>query len=363
MDTVAPSAPTIASFSTDTGTVGDGITSDNTLSLTGVAAANSAVKVYDGAMLLGSATANGSGAWSYTTGVLSNAPHSLTATATDAAGNTSVASSVLAVTVNTAGTGVPTIAAFSTDSGTLGDGLTNDNTLTLSGTAAANSTVKVLEGTTQVGQTTADGSGAWSVTTAALADGSHSFTATATSGGTTSAASSPLTVRVDTVAPSAPTIASFSTDTGTVGDGITSDNVLVLTGIAAASSTVKLYDGSMLLGTATANGSGAWSYTTDTLADAAHNFMARATDAAGNTSMASSILTITVDSDGSGPTPSTGTSGNDVLNGHERRGCHDGPRWRRHLYGQQQPETRLSNWPMRVPTRSRARLATRWLAM
>ena len=63
------------------------------------------------------------------------------------------------------------ITTFSTDSGTLGDGLTNDNTLTLSGTAAANSTVKVFEGTTQVGQTTANGSGAWSVTTAALADG------------------------------------------------------------------------------------------------------------------------------------------------------------------------------------------------
>ena len=52
---------------------------------------------------------------------------------------------------------------FSTDSGTLGDGITNDNTLTLSGTAAANSTVKVFEGTTQVGQTTANGSGAWSL--------------------------------------------------------------------------------------------------------------------------------------------------------------------------------------------------------
>jgi Ca2+-binding RTX toxin-like protein len=66
------------------------------------------VKLYDGSMLLGTETANGSGAWSYTTGVLSNAPHSLTATATDAAGNISVASAVLAVTVNTVGTGVPT---------------------------------------------------------------------------------------------------------------------------------------------------------------------------------------------------------------------------------------------------------------
>ena len=91
-----------------------------------------------------------------------------------------------------------------------------------------------------------------------------------------------------------------------MGDGITSDNTLTLTGTAAANSTVRVYDGSTLLGTATANGSGAWSYTTDTLADATHNFMARATDAAGNTSMASSILQITVDSDAAEPNPVSG---------------------------------------------------------
>ena len=51
----APSAPTIASFSTDTGTAGDRITNDNTLTLTGSAQANSTVKVYDGATLLGAA--------------------------------------------------------------------------------------------------------------------------------------------------------------------------------------------------------------------------------------------------------------------------------------------------------------------
>ena len=75
--------------------VGDGITNDNTLTLTGTAEANSTVKVYDGATLLGSATANGSGAWSYTTAALANGAHSLTATATDAAGNTSAASTAL----------------------------------------------------------------------------------------------------------------------------------------------------------------------------------------------------------------------------------------------------------------------------
>ena len=54
--------------------VGDDITNDNTLTLTGTAEANSTVKVYDGATLLGTATANGSGAWSYTTAALSNGP-------------------------------------------------------------------------------------------------------------------------------------------------------------------------------------------------------------------------------------------------------------------------------------------------
>ena len=49
----------IASFSTDSGAVGDGITNDNTLTLTGTRGANSTVKVYDGATLLGTATRMG----------------------------------------------------------------------------------------------------------------------------------------------------------------------------------------------------------------------------------------------------------------------------------------------------------------
>ena len=47
-------------------------------------------------------SASGTGAWSYTTAALANGGHSLTATATDAAGNTGVASTALAVTIDTA---------------------------------------------------------------------------------------------------------------------------------------------------------------------------------------------------------------------------------------------------------------------
>ena len=155
----------------------------------------------------------------------------LTATATDAAGNTGVASSAVGIIVDTTAPVAPTIASFSTDSGTVGDGITNDNTLTLTGTAEANATVKVFDGATLLGSAVANGSGAWSYTTAALANGAHSLTATATdAAGNTGVASAALAVTIDTTAPVAPSITSFSPDTGTVGDGITTANVLTLTG-------------------------------------------------------------------------------------------------------------------------------------
>jgi len=95
-----PSAvvPTIVAFSNDSGIIGDHITNDSTLTLTGTAEANSTVKVSDGTTPHITAAANGTGAWSYASGKLSDNTHSFTATDTDAAGNVSAASSALAVT-------------------------------------------------------------------------------------------------------------------------------------------------------------------------------------------------------------------------------------------------------------------------
>jgi hypothetical protein len=311
VDTVAPSAPAISTYSNDGGTVGDGITNDNTLTLTGTAAAGSTVSIYDGATLLGAAGANGSGAWTFTTGALVDATHSFTARASDAAGNTSAASGAMNVTIDTAAPGAPTIASFSTDSGSVGDNITNDNTLTLTGTAVAGSAVSLYDGATLLGTSTANSSGAWSVTTGALSDATHSLTATATdTAGNVSAASAALTVTLDTVAPGAPTIASFSTDSGAAGGNITNDNTLTLTGAAAAGSTVSVYDGAAFLGSATANGTGAWSFDTGTLADAVHSLTARASDAAGNVSAASAALQVTIDTAG----PAAPTIGNSTVN-------------------------------------------------
>ena len=346
VDTVAPVTPTISLQSVDSNIVGDRITNVNVISLTGTAEANSTIKLYDGSTLLGSATANDEGvwnfaadlsddqisapvstatitgrampgsdsttggelaavsesrAWGFTTGPLADGVHNFTAVSTDLAGNISATSTVLSVTIDTAAPVVPSITAYSTDSGTAGDGVTNDNTLTLTGNAEANATVKVYDGATLLGSATADGSGNWSYTTAALANGAHSLTATATDvAGNTSAASSALNVTIDTTAPVTPAIAAFSTDSGVVGDHITSDNTLTLAGSTEAGSVVKVYDGATLLGSATADGSGNWSYTTAALANGAHSLTATATDVAGNTSAASAALNVTIDTDGSG---------------------------------------------------------------
>jgi hypothetical protein len=59
---------------------------------------------------------------------------------------------------------------------------------------------------------------------------------------------------------------------------------------------VKVFDGTTQIGTLTAGASGAWSFTTSTLADGTHSFTALDLDAAGTSSLASSALNVTVNS-------------------------------------------------------------------
>ncbi|MGZ5528971.1 MAG: Ig-like domain-containing protein, partial [Limisphaerales bacterium] len=169
--TAPPAAPTIASFSTDSGVVGDHITNDSTPTLTGTAVANSTVQVFDGTTQVGTATTDSSGHWTLTTTQLADGSHSLTATDT-VAGTTSTASSALTVTVDTVAPNAPVETGASIVSGT--------TQVQLAGTAEANSTLQVFDGTTQIGTATANSSGAWSLTTGGLASGGHSFTTKAT---------------------------------------------------------------------------------------------------------------------------------------------------------------------------------------
>ena len=97
----APSAPDLAAAS-DTGvSSSDDITSNTTPTITGTAEAGSTVMLYDtnGPTLLGAATADGSGNWSITSSALLPGAHTLTAKATDAAGNVSSASAGLTIQI------------------------------------------------------------------------------------------------------------------------------------------------------------------------------------------------------------------------------------------------------------------------
>ena len=96
IDTTPPGTPVVAS---------DTVNANNSVTLSGTAEADSTVTLYDGVTTLGTTTANASGAWTYTTGVLTYGLQSYTATATDAAGNVSPASTALNVMVNTVAAG------------------------------------------------------------------------------------------------------------------------------------------------------------------------------------------------------------------------------------------------------------------
>ena len=300
-----PVSPIITSYSPDTGVVGDGITDPAVLTLTGTAVAGSTVRVFDGTTLLGTATANGSGAWSYTTIALPDGKHSFTATDTNAAGSTSAPSSVFSVTIDTVAPAQPKISSFSPDTSPTSDGHTTATSLSLAGAGEANSTVQVFDGTKSLGTASVNGNGAWNFTANNLTVGGHSFTATdADAAGNTSVASAPLAVTIDAISsptqptsptPSAPVIASFSTDSGVRNDGITNDKTLTLTGTAAANDTVKIFDGTTLLGTASVNSSGHWSYITKALQDGKHSFTSTDTNSAGSTSAPSSAKVVTVD--------------------------------------------------------------------
>lgn len=307
LDHSAPAAPSLfLSPASDTGVSNtDGITSATTLVFTGTAEANSSVTLYDtdGTTALGTTTADGIGAWSITSSSLTSQTHSLTVKAVDAAGNVSAASAVKTVTVdNTAPSAPGALAlAIASDTGVLGDGITNLVTPVIKGTAEANSTVTLYDtdGITVLGLSTADGTGKWSITSSTLSSGAHTLTAKAVdAAGNASAASAALALSINTsvpAAPSGPTLAAAS-DTGTLGDGITYTSRPVISGTAQANSIVVLFDtdGTTLLGTATASELGAWSITSSTLAVGSHFLTVKQADVAGNVSEASSPLELSI---------------------------------------------------------------------
>jgi len=305
IDLTAPGVPGTPGLdaSSNSGVTTDNITNDNTPTFVGTAETYSIISLYSGAALVATTTTNIFGIWSATASILSEGINTITAIATDVAGNTNItASPALVVTIDI--TPPPTPLAPDLDAGSdTGvssiDNVTGDNSPTFTGAAESGSTVKLYNGATEIGSSIAT-AGSWTITSSTLTDGAKNITVTATDeAGNVSGLSIALPITVDIIAPSTPSKPDMTidSDSGTSSsDDITSNTTPIFTGTADANTIIKLYssiDG--LRGTTNADGTGIWSITASALAAGNHSITATASDVSGNVSGASTPLTITID--------------------------------------------------------------------
>ena len=185
-------------------------------------------------------------------GGLADGSYSYTVIGSDPAGNTSPQSPALSVTIDTTPPAAPPapILAAASDSGAAGDGITNvtnptftvnagDQTASaqlLRKVAGAGNATYVPVGSPVVGSGTVSDSG--------LADGSYTYAARISdAAGNQSPVGASVNLTVDTVPPAAPTVALDPTsDTGTVGDGVTSSRLPSFSGVAEKGAKVTLYN-------------------------------------------------------------------------------------------------------------------------
>ncbi|MEK8079449.1 Ig-like domain-containing protein, partial [Pseudomonas sp. XK-1] len=300
------------------GSLGSGSTTNDTApQLTGTLSAGlgngEVLAVLRDGVQVGTASVTGS-AWTYQdAGLSDNRTYSYTTRVVDAAGNLGATSSAFALTVDTsAPTQAVTIVSAVDDvdpvQGTLANGSsTNDATPQLNGTLdtplGTGESVAIYRDGTLIGTATTTGTN-WTFQEGNLTENTYSYTARVVdTAGNLGAASTAFVLTVDTSAPaSAPTMVSLHDDVplviGEITSGSTTDDTLpTLNGTGAeADSQVNVYDNGTLLGTSTADATGAWSFTpTTALPDGTHAFTVSNVDAAGNEGPQSASIDFIVD--------------------------------------------------------------------
>ncbi|UTV88127.1 BapA prefix-like domain-containing protein [Cobetia amphilecti] len=301
VDTVAPDAPVLSE--TDGTTVAGTGEAGTTVEITN---ANDDV--------VGTAVVDAEGNFSVELSPKQEADSTLTATATDAAGNESPVSDALVVpeAADVTAPNTPTIASATDDveavTGALTSGdSTNDATPTLTGSAEAGSTVTITHNGEEIATATADANGAWSYTPSTdLTEGDHVFSVTATdAAGNESAPSGEFTLTVDTTVPDAPVLSETDGETA---------NGSTVNGSAEAGGTVKITNGDGdLLGSGTVADDGTFSITLSPKQEAGAELTATVTDAAGNESPVSDTLVVPEAADVTAPnTPTIASATDDV---------------------------------------------------
>ncbi|MBX5481091.1 MAG: adhesin [Myxococcaceae bacterium] len=267
-DVQAPAAPVIASPAENSAV------NTGTPTISGTTEPNATVEITVDGVVVGTVTADGSGAWSYTLTpgqTLGDGPHTASAVATDGAGNTGLPGNT-SFTVDT----VPPVAPVIV---TPADGATIATAMpVVSGTAEAGSSVEVFIDSVSIGTVTASMTGTWSITApASLFEGPHTADAISRDAAQNATPSATVTFTVDLTAPGAPIVVAPA-------DGSATHNPTpAVTGTADPDVTVDVYVDGVLVGTVTADSTGSWTLpATGSLSEGSHTVSATARDAANN---------------------------------------------------------------------------------
>lgn len=282
-------------------------TDDATPTFSGKTEPGAVIIVRDNGEEIGSAVADKDGKWSFTPDKpLADGDHSFTAQPVDKAGNKGAESKPVDFVVDTSAT-IITITNVWDDEGEPGyvqkGGVTNDTTPTVNGTATPGAIVKVYDNGKLIGSVTANYKGEWAFTPATpLAEGPHSFTATATTPAQgESAPTAPFDLIIDITAPANGGIEDVIDDVGSVqgpveNGGVTDDSTPTLIGEGEPGDIVTIIDNGDTIGTAIVGDDGKWTFTPETpLNDGKHEFETVITDPAGNKSEPSPPYSVIVD--------------------------------------------------------------------
>ena len=261
------------------------------VSVSGGIPVSGAVSFYNGGNYIGSGTLNGNVA-TYSTATLPVGSNSITASYTDS-NNVTATSSVLkqVVAQNTA-----TALTSSANPVIHGMPVTFTAVVTASGTTAPTGPVVFYDGTTQIGTGTLTASGTTSAVatfqTSTLAAGTHSITASY--GGDANDFTSTSAALSETVnIASSTTALAASANPSIAGRPLTLTATITTNG-GTAVGTVNFYNGAMLLGSGTLNGTGVATFTTSTLPVASYSITANYAGDANDTGSTSAALALSV---------------------------------------------------------------------
>jgi hypothetical protein len=317
VDSVLPAAPTPdLSSATDSGSSNtDNITSDVHPTFNGPTVEPFAtVSLFDGAIEIGTTTADASGNWSITSATaFTQGTHSIGMSVTDTSGNTasSVVSLQMQVITEGATPSTPDL-TIATDTGSSSiDNLTKNTTPTFTSSGVNGSTVSIFAdvnndgvfnaGDLILGSATVSAGSATITTSSLLPEGLYNVRAVQTDvAGNVSSASAALPVKIDTTAPAT----SFATLDLIVGDDTgtsNSDNVTNKTAYSINAdglepgATARLMEGGVVVASAVVGIGGTATFAVASATSATHSYSVAQTDAAGNTSTTSSLLSVKVD--------------------------------------------------------------------